>query len=96
MFLAIQAIFVLWLVVGIATVHTGASHAQIVSQCYNHAWFPLYKSQADCVTHFGGAMNDAGTAGKAIGIGLIIAFWMVVDVILGVSYGVYKLATRNR
>ena len=41
------------------------------------------------------ALNDAGTAGKAIGVGLIIAFWMVVDVILGISYGIYKLAQRS-
>jgi len=95
-FLAIQAIFILWLVVGIATVHTGATQAQLASGCYNHNWYPLFKSQADCVQHYGGALNDAGTAGKAIGIGLVIAFWCVVDVILGVSYGVYKLATRNR
>jgi len=95
-FLAIQALFILWIVVGIATVHTGPTHAQLVSGCYNHNWFPLFKSQADCVKHYGGALNDAGTAGKAIGVGLIVAFWFVVDVILGVSYGVYKLATRNR
>lgn len=95
-FLAIQLLFILWIVVGIATVHTGPTHAQLVSGCYNHNWFPLFKSQADCVKHYGGALNDAGTAGKAIGVGLIIAVWFVVDVILGISYGVYKLATRNR
>jgi len=95
-FLAIQVLFIIWIVTGIATVHTGPTHAQLVSGCYNHAWFPLFKSQADCVKHYGGALNDAGTAGKAIGVGLIIAFWFVVDMILGVSYGVYKLATRNR
>jgi hypothetical protein len=39
--------------------------------------------------------NDAQDAGTAIGVGLIIVFWMVVDVILGVIYGVYRLAKRN-
>ena len=48
------------------------------------------------MTHFGGALNDAGNAGKAIGVGLVIVFWMVVDVILGITYGVYRLATRDR
>ncbi len=94
-FLAIQALFVIWVIAGAAT-KTGAPASQVAAQCDHHAWFPLFKSQADCVTHFGGALNDAGNAGKAIGIGLIIVFWFIVDVILGVSYGVYKLATRPR
>jgi hypothetical protein len=95
-FLGIQVIFVIWIISAAATVHTGATQAQLASGCYNHHWWPLFKSQADCVTHYGGALNDAGTAGKAIGIGLVVLFWCVVDVILGVTYGVYKLATRGR
>lgn len=94
-FLAIQVIFVIWIIAGAAT-KTGPTQAQIAQGCYHHAWYPLFKSQADCVTHFGGALNDAGNAGKAIGVGLVIVFWMVVDVILGVTYGVYRLATRDR
>jgi hypothetical protein len=95
-FLAIQALFILWLVVGLATTHTGPTAAQVAQVCGNHGWFPLYKSHADCVTHYGGALQDAGNAGKAIGAGLVVLLWFVVDVILGVSYGVYKLATRSR
>jgi hypothetical protein len=37
---------------------------------------------------------SATNTGTAIGIGLVITFWAIVDVILGVSYGVYKLARR--
>lgn len=95
-FLGVQALFILWLVVGLATVHTGPTHAQLVQGCYHHAWWPLYKSQADCITHYGRALNDAGTVGKGLGAAVIIVFWMVVDVILGISYGVYRLATRDR
>jgi hypothetical protein len=29
--------------------------------------------------------HAAGTAGKAIGVGIVIVYWMVVDVILAVS-----------
>jgi hypothetical protein len=94
-FLGIQALFVIWIIAGVATVHTGPTPAQLAPGCYNHHWWPLFKSQADCVQHYGGALNDAGTAGKAIGAGLIVAFWMVVDVILGISYGIYKLARRS-
>jgi hypothetical protein len=94
-FLAVQALFVIWVITGAASKNPSTS-AQVAQQCYHHAWFPLFKSQADCVTHFGGALNTAGDAGKGIGIALVIVFWMVVDVILGVSYGVYRLATRDR
>lgn len=95
-FLVVQAIFIIWLIVGLATVHTGPTHADLVAGCYHGAWQPLFKSQADCVKHYGGALNDAGTAGKAIGVGLVIALWVAVDVILGVTYMIYRLATRNR
>jgi hypothetical protein len=37
--------------------------------------------------------NAAGAA-TAIGVGLIVALWAAVDVILGIGYGVWKLATR--
>jgi len=95
-FLAIQALFILWLVVGLATTHAGPTQAQLAQGCYHHNWYPLFKSQADCVTHYGGALTDAGNVGKGLGAAVIIIFWMVVDVILGVSYGVYRLATRGR
>lgn len=71
-FLAVQAIFIIWLITG----GTAADHS---------------------VTHCTGANCKGATeAGSAIGIGLIVVFWMVVDVILGVTYGVYRLATRER
>jgi hypothetical protein len=41
-----------------------------------------------------GALQDAGNAGKAIGAGIIVLLWVVVDFFLGVGYGIYKLATR--
>ena len=93
-FLAVQALFIAWLIIATATVHTGPTAAQLAQGCYSHNWWPLFKSQADCVQHYGGALNSAGTAGKAIGIGLVVMFWCVVDIILGIGYGVYRLATR--
>ena len=50
---------------GTATVHTGPTTAQLAQGCYNDNWYPLFKSQADCVQHYGGALNDAGTARKS-------------------------------
>lgn len=41
------------------------------------------------------SLDDAGDAGTAIGVGLLIALWAAVDVILGVTYGIYRLAKRK-
>ncbi len=49
-------------------------------------------TQAQCVSFLGGAAKT----GTAIGAGLIVIVWVVVDIILGISYGVYRLATRSR
>ncbi|NEC22178.1 hypothetical protein G3I50_28640 [Streptomyces parvus] len=48
----------------------------------------------DCGTLDKQACNDAENAGTAIGVGLIIVLWAVVDVILGITYAVYRLARR--
>ncbi|MFC8125901.1 hypothetical protein [Streptomyces sp. NPDC057302] len=40
--------------------------------------------------------QDAGDVGTTIGVGLIIALWAAVDIILGVTYGVYRLSRRPR
>jgi hypothetical protein len=39
--------------------------------------------------------EDASDIGTTIGVGLIIALWAAVDVILGVTYAVYRLARRR-
>ncbi|MDT9694732.1 hypothetical protein [Streptomyces sp. P17] len=40
--------------------------------------------------------RDAGDVGTAIGVGLIIGLWAAVDVILGVTYGIYRLSRRRQ
>lgn len=94
-FLAVQALFVAWLVTGLATVHTGPTSAQLASECFNHNWFPLFKSQADCVTHYGNALQEAGNVGKGIGAALIVAAWVAVDLILGISYAIYRVTRKG-
>ncbi|MFE9849069.1 hypothetical protein ACFYPN_09675 [Streptomyces sp. NPDC005576] len=37
-----------------------------------------------------------GDAGTAIGVGLVIAVWVAVDIILGITYGVCRLTRRQR
>ncbi|MCQ9133076.1 OPT/YSL family transporter [Streptomyces hilarionis] len=39
--------------------------------------------------------EDADDVGTTIGVGLIIGLWAAVDVILGFTYVVYRLATRR-
>lgn len=39
--------------------------------------------------------RDAGDVGTAIGVGLIIGLWAAVDIILGVTYGIYRLSRRR-
>jgi hypothetical protein len=95
-FLAVQVIFLIWLITGVAgTSGSGAdAHAQAVSYC-SRSWQGLYNSYADCVTSYGNTLNAASDTGKGIGAGLIIALWVAVDVILGVTYGIYRLASRG-
>ena len=95
-FLAIQALFIIWLVTGLAGTNTAAPHAQVASACFHHGWFPLFKSQADCVTHVSRALTQAGDVGKGIGAALIVVVWVVVDFFLGLGYLIYRLSTRTR
>jgi hypothetical protein len=79
----------------VASKGSGPSVAsQIAQQCSNGGWHFVFKSHADCVTHYAVALNDAANTGKGIGVALIVVGWVVVDFFLGVGYGIYKLATR--
>lgn len=96
-FLAIQVIFIIWIIAGVASSPAGPSAAaQAAQQCAHGGWVGLFKSQADCQVHYAHALNDAGAAGKGIGVALIIIVWVVVDFFLGLSYGIYRLASHRR
>lgn len=71
-FLAVQALFVAWIVVGASSAGSGSTA---------------------CAKLTGEALKtcqDAGTAGTAIGVGLVIFLWAAVDVILGVTYLIFR------
>ncbi|MFB4303281.1 hypothetical protein [Actinomadura sp. NTSP31] len=61
-FLAVQAIFLVWIIVGA-------------------------NSGGDCPA----GQQDACDAGTTIGVGLIIGLWVAVDVILALTYLVFRL-----
>lgn len=69
-FLAVQVIFLIWIIAGAQANHCNAQGSA--------------------------SANGACTAGTAIGVGLIIGLWVAVDVILGISYIIYRLSTRSR
>ena len=39
--------------------------------------------------------EDAGDVGTTIGVGLVIALWAAADIILGITYFVFRLAGRR-
>jgi len=90
-FLAIQVIFIAWLI-SAAVQSTGASPADIASTCGNHQWYQVWKSYSDCAAHSG--VVAAHDVGKGIAIGLIVVIWIVVDFLVGLTYGIYRLARR--
>jgi hypothetical protein len=93
-FLAIQAAFLIWVITGAAS-KGPATGAQVAQLCNNHAWYPLYSSQAACVQNSGALLADASDVGKTIGVGLIVVVWVVVDFLVALTYGIYRLARRS-
>ena len=49
----------------------------------------------DCTGLSEEACNTASDIGTSIGVALVIGVWVVVDFLLAVIYGVYRLATRR-
>jgi hypothetical protein len=95
-FLAVQVLFLIWIITGVAEHPAGPTAAQqAAQQCANNGWYPLFKSQADCQVHYANGLNEAGDVGKGLGVAVIVAVWFVVDFFLGLGYGIYRLASRR-
>lgn len=93
-FLAIQALFLLWIIIDAASGGPSTA-AQVASSCYHHAWWPLYSSQADCVRTASKLYGDAGNVGKGLGIAALVAAWVIVDFLLAVTWFVVRLSRRH-
>lgn len=88
-FLALQAVFIIWLIAGTAT--TGGSiNATVVAQCHHQA-AGMGMTQAQCVSFLGGASKT----GTALGAATVVIVWVVVDFLVGLTYGIYRLARRS-
>jgi hypothetical protein len=97
-FLAIQAIFIAWLITGIASAAHGIpadAHAQALAYCKGNGWSPLFKSYQDCIVHYANGMRGAAEVGSTIGAGLVIGLWVVTDIILGIGRLIVVFARRK-
>lgn len=93
-FLAIQVLFLVWVIAGAASTSNsgGDAHTQAIQYCSAN-WTGLYSSYADCVTSYGNTLNAAGDVGKGFGLGIVIALWVAADVIL---LAIWAIAVRPR
>jgi hypothetical protein len=79
-FLAIQALFIIWLTSAIVSVHSGGG---IPAYCARQ------NPNSPSLQH---VCADAADTGSAIGFAFIIVIWAVADIIIGGGYGIYRLA----
>jgi hypothetical protein len=86
-FLAVQGIFIIWLITGTTSSAHGI-HPDVVRQCHEQANITSWGSVTACE-------NALGRASK-VGAALVVAVWVVVDFLLGITYGIYRLARRPR
>jgi hypothetical protein len=94
-FIALQAVFLAWVITGISTANNAPSAAEVHKGCDNGAWVGLFQSHADCMTHYAAGLSQAGNAGTAIGVGIVIALWVACDVILGIGRLVVIFSRRG-
>jgi len=76
------AIQVLFLVLIISAAHS--SHNQSVADCATQSAL----SSKDC--------QSASDAGTAIGVGVLVAFWVAFDLIVGITYAIIRMTRRDR
>jgi hypothetical protein len=85
-FLAIQLGFLAWVIGGAST--GSGIHGDTVAYCKAHP--SLYVSYQDCLNLYSGGAK----AGAAIGVGLIVIVWVIVDFLVALTYGIWRLARR--
>lgn len=59
-------------------------------------WIITAAQASHCDAQGSQTANSACTAGTGIGIALVIGLWAAADVIVGGTYVVYRLSSRNR
>jgi hypothetical protein len=94
-FLAIQAIFLAWLITSLVSHANDAPSAHDLAQaCGNGAWHGLFNSYQDCANQTSDAFNAAHY--DTVGAGLVTLLWVAADFIIGLPYLIYRVATGPR
>lgn len=92
-FLALQLGMIAWIIIAAHT-KDGPTSAEIAQFCGNGAWQGLFSSYNDCVQHGAVGIQAANSAGKGLAVSVLVIAWVIVDFLLAVFYGIYRLATR--
>jgi hypothetical protein len=97
-FLAIQVLFLLFVIAGAAShgPDTGAQTVQLCDGSNGNAWYPLYQSYSQCLAGGGQLLAGASDIGKGLAVAAIIGLWVVVDIILALTWLVVRLSRRPR
>lgn len=53
------------------------------------------RAPTDCGTLNMQDCNDAQNIATTLGVGFLVVIWGTVDIILGITYGIYRLASRR-
>jgi len=92
-FLALQVAMIVWIVSAVSS-SDGPTSAEIAQLCGGNAWQGLFSSHNDCVVHGAVGIQAAHSVGKGLAVGVIVVAWVIVDFLAGITYGIYRLATR--
>jgi len=89
----VQVGFIIWVITA-STAGTSPTAAEVARFCGHGAWSPLFTSYADCVKHGAVGLADAANLGKGLAVSVIVITRVIVDFLLAVTYGIYRLAKR--
>jgi hypothetical protein len=94
-FLAVQVLFLILVIAAALASDHGTAEAvsrQVARTCLNGAWQGAFTSQRACLQHFHVALPHGQDLDPGLSPGLVAIAWLVADVLLGVGYGLYRLA----
>jgi len=92
-FLALQLIMIIW-IASAAGSSDGPTSAEIAQFCGGNAWQGLFTSYGDCVQHGAVGIQAAHSVGKGLAVATLVIGWVIVDFLVSVTYGIYRLVTR--
>jgi hypothetical protein len=98
-FLAVQVLFLVLVIAAALASDHGTAEAvshQVARTCLHGAWQGVFTSQRACLEHFHVALPQGQDLDPGLSPGLVAIAWLVADVLLGLGYGLYRLARARR